>query len=150
MRRWGALVGGVALAAMLMGGELSGVGAQAARPPKPEKDTIETRSATSTDKKGGAEPQNTKDAAVSTRSGPTSCDIKFINTTPYYIHRVYVDGRRVGSLYRGYSEATVYDESTGATQLYAEADFTDGPTHTWGPRTFNCVPNSTYVWRLLN
>lgn len=149
MKAWAAAFGVMLLGSAVLSGDLSRADAQqGARAPKPDQESIETRAATSGQKQGGAEPDNQTDAQIQKRQGPNSCDVRFINETSWYINRLYVDGRRVGSMSRGYSVSTLYDESTGDTRLYAEADFTNGTTRFWGPRTFTCRPNSTYTWRL--
>jgi hypothetical protein len=133
--------------AALIAGDLSRVLAQQPDRPKPEKGSIETRAQSAGQKKGGDEPQNKQQPDVQTRQGPSSCDVVFVNNTGWYIHRVYVDGRRVGSVGRN-SSAVLRDESRGRTELYAEADFTDGPTRSWGPYVFDCEPWTTFTWRL--
>jgi hypothetical protein len=150
MRRVGiTAVGMLLIGSLALAGGLSRVQAQQGpRVPKPDKDTVETRGETGGQKKGGTEPANKKDGQVEKRQSPISCDVRFINTTRWYITRVYIDGRRVGSLARGYSVSTWYDEIVGPTELYAEADFTDGSTYHWGPTKLACTPNSTTTWTL--
>ena len=149
MKAWAAAFGVMLLGSAVLSGDLSRADAQpGARPPKPDAESSETRSGTAAQKQGGAEPDNQQGAQIQKRQGPNSCDVRFINDTPWYINRVYIDGRRVGSLARGYSVSTWYDESTGETRLYAEADFTNGSTRSWGPYTFVCRPSSTFTWRL--
>lgn len=142
------VAGAVVLSALLASGQEWRADAQMARPMKPQADVIESRSQTTDSKTTDREPANKKEPDVQTRQSDATCDILFANATGWYIHRVYVDRRRVGSIGRN-SEAVLRDEVVGPTELYAEADFIDGPTRTWGPRVFECRPNSTYTWRLF-
>jgi hypothetical protein len=93
------------------------------------------------------EVKNSTTAEVKTRAGAYSCDIHVDNRTNYYINRVYIDGARWGSVSK-LGDGIARDVATGATTVYAEVDFTDGSTSSFGPRVFNCDAYATHKWVL--
>jgi hypothetical protein len=87
-------------------------------------------------------------APVAKRAGPYTCDVHVDNRTNLIIHRVYyIDG-----VYRGeigpLGDLYDYNVLSGPTQLYAEADFTDGTRRYWGPSRMNCASYMMFMWRL--
>ena len=96
---------------------------------------------------GKAPAPNSETPQVETRRGPRSCDIHIDNRTNWHIHRVYIDGDYWGTVSRG-GDSIARDVMTGRTKVYAEADFTNGTTRSWGPRWFECDGFSTYTWTL--
>jgi len=95
----------------------------------------------------GDDTKNSTAPAAKKRAGPFSCDVHIDNRTNWVVHRVVIDGRNWGSVGR-YGDAIARDVVSGATTLYAEADFTDGSSRSWGPRTFQCKSYATHTWRL--
>ncbi len=77
-------------------------------------------------------------------AGPATCQVKFDNSTGYYI-RVYVDGTYRGTM-DPWGDYSLYTGS-GSTDLYAVAVFTDGTRLTWGPKAVSC--SGLYSWRLV-
>jgi hypothetical protein len=67
------------------------------------------------------------------------------NWTGWYV-KVYVDGSFRGSV-GPFDDGTVYVGS-GATTVYARADFTDGSYKYWGSRVVNCPRGGTFSWTL--
>jgi hypothetical protein len=98
-------------------------------------------------KVSGSTPKNGTVAEAGKRAGPYSCDIRIDNRTNYTIHRIYIDGRNWGTVGR-YGDSIARDVQAGGTRVYAEADFTDGTTRSWGPRVFQCSAYGTYTWHL--
>lgn len=92
--------------------------------------------------------KNTQEGTtIAQRKGPNSCDVVFANNTKWWIHRVYIDGQNVGLMAPG-GDYILRDVISGMTSLYAEADFTNGDVRYWGPRKFDCPPNTRYTWTL--
>ena len=119
-------------------------------PKKPLQPPVETRAADGKADvvKKPAEPiANSKTPAVAKRAGPYSCDVHIDNRTDWYINRVYIDGNLYGAVGR-YGDGYVRDIGVGATVAYAELDFTDGSTRSYGPVTFNCNSYATFTWHL--
>lgn len=119
-------------------------------PAKPVQTAVDSKAET---KKGavkitGDDTKNSTAPAAKKRAGPFSCDIHIDNRTNWVIHRVVIDGRNWGSVGR-YGDAIARDVASGPTSLYAEADFTDGTTRSWGPRSFQCNSYATFAWRLF-
>jgi hypothetical protein len=140
---------GLAILALSAWGSFSYLESQEKPKPKEKEEVIETRGEVGKKQNyGNKEVKNDpKGAKVEKRAGAFTCDVHVDNRTPWVIHRVYIDRvyqGRVGRL----GDLTVYDVIAGGTQLYAEADFTDGTTRYWGPRVVNCPSYMTYVWRL--
>src|SRR5581483_10443310 len=71
------------------------------------------------------EKNDPKATKVEKRAGAFTCDVHVDNRTPWVIHRVYIDRVYQGRVGR-MGDLTVYDVIAGGTELYAEADFTDG------------------------
>ena len=80
MKAWATAFGVMLLGSAALSGDLSRADAQqGARAPKPDAESIETRSGTAAQKQGGAEPDNQQGAQIQKRQGPNSCDVRFIN-----------------------------------------------------------------------
>jgi hypothetical protein len=77
--------------------------------------------------------------------GPGVCAVTVDNWTGWYV-KVYVDGSFRGSV-GPFDDGTVYVGS-GATTVYARADFTDGSYKYWGSRVVNCPRGGTFSWTL--
>lgn len=140
------LVGSV-VAGVLLWGPLGQVRAQA---PTKKQEVIETRAQKGEKAKypGGEVKNKQEGESIAKRQGPYTCDVVFVNKTSWWIHRVYVDGRSVGSMAPG-GEYILRDVTSGPTELYAEADFRDGSLRFWGPRIVNCPSWTVYTWSLL-
>jgi len=87
--------------------------------------------------------------APANKSGDKSragvCCITVDNYTAWKV-QLYVDGNYQGLLWPwGDGTSCVY---SGATRIYAMAEFTDGTYSDWGPRVFNCRPGKDYTWNL--
>ena len=111
---------------------------------------VETQAATKNTREFPDQPEVKNTPGGSTivqRKGPNACDVIFANTTSWWIHRVYVDGQNVGRMAPN-GDYILRDVVSGATRLYAEADFTDGSVRYWGPRTFDCPSYTEYTWTL--
>lgn len=81
-------------------------------------------------------------------SGQRTCYIDLVNETGYVID-IYIDGRYRGTI--GEYDANYTTTGTGATKLYARAEFDDGSFLYWGPRNITCGSNSKdgyYEWTL--
>lgn len=118
-------------------------------PKKPAKPAVEEKA---TKGKGDVkvtegEVKNSTAPEVKTRAGEYSCDIHVDNRTNWYINRIYIDGRNWGAVGR-YGDAIARDVAKGRTTLYAEVDFSDGSTSSYGPRVFNCEAWATHTWTL--
>jgi len=75
------------------------------------------------------------------------CCITVDNYTSWKI-QVFVDGDLHGLLFPwGEGTSCVY---SGATSVYARAEFNNGTYSDWGPRIFNCRPGRDYTWDLKN
>lgn len=98
-------------------------------------------------KVSGEEVKNATTPEVKTRASAYSCDIHVDNRTNWYINRVYIDGVRWGAVSK-LGDAIARDVAVGATTVYAEVDFTDGSTSSYGPRVFNCDSYATHRWVL--
>jgi hypothetical protein len=121
--------------------------AQGKSGPKPDSAMPDAQSSAAPSARKDTVPANNKNAPESaTRQSATTCDFKFVNTG-WNIHRVWVDRRFVGSISSS-SDAILRDVGTGPTELYAEADFTDGSVLKWGPQISPCAPYTTQIWRL--
>lgn len=118
-------------------------------PAKPVQAAVDSKASTGKGKVkiAGDDTKNSTTPAGKKRAGPFSCDVHIDNRTNWVIHRVIIDGRNWGSVGR-YGDAIARDVASGPTTLYAEADFTDGSTQHWGPRTFQCNSYATHTWRL--
>jgi hypothetical protein len=140
---------GLSLLGLAAWGSFSYLQSQEKPKPKEKEEVIETRGEVGKKEKFGTkeEKNDPKGTKVTKRAGAFTCDVHIDNRTPWIIHRVYIDGVYQGRVGRQ-GDLIVYDVISGGTQLYAEADFTDGTTHYWGPRVINCPSYMTYVWRL--
>jgi hypothetical protein len=77
--------------------------------------------------------------------GPGVCASTIDNWTGWYV-KFFVDGSFRGSV-GPWDDGTVYVGS-GATTLYARADFTDGTYKYWGPQVVNCPTGGQHIWSI--
>lgn len=77
--------------------------------------------------------------------GPGVCGVVAENWTSLYV-KIYVDGTYRGTL-GPWDEGVVFTGS-GATTMYARADFTDGSYKYWGPSIVNCPRGGRHTWEL--
>ncbi len=92
---------------------------------------------------------NTVIPAPANKSGDKSrqgvCCITIDNYTAWKI-QIFVDNDYYGLLFPwGNGTSCVY---SGATTIFARAQFTNDIDSEWGPRVFNCRPGQEYTWRL--
>ncbi len=93
--------------------------------------------------------KNSKSTKTKTRgNGQRTCNIDLINDTGYVID-IYIDGRYRGTISEYDSNYTT--TGSGATKLYARAEFDDGTFLYWGPKDITCGNNSKdgyFEWTL--
>jgi hypothetical protein len=118
--------------------------------PKEKVEVIETQGETTKKPRGEVKDNKNdpKNPEITKRASAVSCDIHFDNRSKWVIHRMWVDGRLRARYLQPWGDIYIRDVSTGPTELYAEADFTDGTTSRWGPRTVSCRSYQTFSWRL--
>lgn len=83
-------------------------------------------------------------------SGQKTCNIDLNNKTQWVID-IYIDGKYRGTMDEYSSNYTT--TGSGATRLYARAEFDDGSYLYWGPREITCGSNSKdgyFEWTLTN
>ena len=97
----------------------------------------------------GKNSMTNKSTRTKTRgSGQKTCNIDLINETGYVID-IYIDGKFRGTM--GEYDANYTTTGTGATKLYARAEFDDGSFLYWGPKNITCGSNSKdgyFEWTL--
>lgn len=83
-------------------------------------------------------------------SGQRTCNIDLNNETGYVID-IYIDGRYRGTM--GEFDSNYTTTGSGATRLYARAEFSDGSYLYWGPKDMTCGSNSRdgyFEWTLTD
>lgn len=94
--------------------------------------------------------KNSKSTRTKTRgSGQRTCYIDLVNDTGYVID-IYIDGKFRGTMAEWDSNYTT--TGSGATKLYARAEFDDGSSLYWGPTNITCGNNAKdgyYEWTLV-
>ncbi len=129
---------------------ISGQDKQDKPKPKEKEEVVETQGEMQKKPKGAVkdEKNDPKQAEVQKRASAVTCDVHFDNRTNWVIHRLWVDGHLRARNMQRQGDIYVYDVGTGPTTLYAEADFTDGTTRSWGPTRVGCNSYMTFTWRL--
>lgn len=82
-------------------------------------------------------------------TGRMTCHIDLDNSTKHYID-IYIDGYYEGTM--GPWDDAHVDAGSGATRIYARAEFEDGSYLYWGPENFVCGNNQKdgyYTYRML-
>lgn len=153
----------VALALVLGAALATSAPAQEKKAPEKKAEASDTIKANAQAGKAGAADPNVKKADVTndpkaaagkapahrgatTRGfGPGVCGVAVENWTALYT-KIYVDGTYRGTL-GPWDEGIVFTGS-GATTMYARADFTDGSYKYWGPSVVNCPRGGRHTWEL--
>lgn len=142
---------GVVMVGLLLWAQLGRVDAQGGAK---KEQVVETRAQVGDKQKyPTTEVKNTREGTpegelIGKRQGPDSCDVVFVNRTPWWIHRTFVDKRYVGGVMAPWGEYILRDVTRGSTELYLEADFERGPLRFWGPHVFSCPPWTRYTFTL--
>lgn len=106
-----------------------------------DKNVTQTRSKNSPNKTEKTNPKG---------GGQRTCSIDLVNKTQWVID-IYIDGKYRGTMDEYASNFTT--TGSGATRLYARAEFDNGEYIYWGPREITCGSNSKdgyYEWTLTN
>lgn len=81
-------------------------------------------------------------------AGQRTCHIDLINKTEWVID-IYIDGKYQGTM--GDYSSNYTTTGSGATRLYARAEFDDGSYIYWGPKNITCGSNAKdgyFEWTL--
>lgn len=73
------------------------------------------------------------------------CEVRVDNWTQWYI-KIYVDGDYRGTV--GPYDDGVVNVYPGETQVYGRADFNDGSSLSWGPKTYSCGSNQFIYFKM--
>ncbi|MBI2088063.1 MAG: hypothetical protein HYT78_04880 [Deltaproteobacteria bacterium] len=118
--------------------------------PKEKEEVIETRGEVGKKQRYPVKEakNDPKGGKIEKRAGAYTCDVHFDNRTRWIIHRMFVDRALRARNMQPVGDVYVYDVISGPTELYAEADFTDGSIRYWGPQMVSCPSYVTFRWEL--